>query len=102
MSKDPDDHRVLSNFSEWKEVADHINRRGWLIEGDTAFFGKDFIRRNERAIKVRLRKGGYSGPSLKYVEENVNGNNGFAIFCAAQTDEKAMRQVLRAHLNRQF
>ena len=82
----------------WTKVAGILDTRGWMFEGDIPFFGKDVIRQNERRIKLRLRKHGYSGPGIHYLEENVGGVNGYAFFCKGKRAEPDVRAELRLRL----
>ncbi len=81
----PDDKITIANFptASWQAVVNRLNRDGLVTEydADVRFFAKDFIRRNERSVKIHLRRQGYVGRhSPIYVEANIFNTNGFAFY----------------------
>lgn len=101
----PDDKKTIANFSDWKNAVRRLNRDGIFTEYDPGvkFLAKDFIRRNERSVKIHLRKNGYSGPKApKYVEANIFDTNGFAFYDPDKFNDKQVVAELEALIQASF
>ncbi|MGO4570159.1 hypothetical protein AB4Z52_35325 [Rhizobium sp. 2YAF20] len=100
MAISKDDREILDNVgsSTWKGVADRLNRTGICTEFDVSFLSKDFIRRVERSVKVRLRKQGYQGRALIYIETNVGGVNGYAFYSVESLSRRDAQHHLEASI----
>lgn len=85
----------------WGEVASILNNKGIFFEGAPDLPGKDVLRAHERGAKIRLRKAGYLGKALVYIEENVQGCNGYAFFCKDKYSESKARAALRSWIIKQ-
>lgn len=86
----------------WTGAVQALNGKGWFIEGEVEFFAKDVIRANRRGVKIRLRKRGYDGPGLEYIERNIDGVNGYALYCRERADRAAVDRALETSIRKQL
>ena len=85
------------SHSTWAIVIRALNGpKGFFCEFETGFLTKDFIRKNQSRIKRRIKKNGYIGKGLKYIEINIDGYNGYAFYCTGKKTDKAAQSDLRA------
>lgn len=86
----------------WTGAVQALNGKGWFVEGEVDFFPKDVIRANKSGIETRLRQRGYAGPGLEYIERNIDGVNGYALYCRGLADSAAMKRALEVSIRRQL
>lgn len=100
MPVNDEDRSTLNNIgrSTWEAVACQIERTGICTEFDVSFLSKDLIRRAERSVKLRLRRHGYAGGQIAYLEVNVSGANGYAFYSTDRLSRQQAEQRLREQI----
>lgn len=92
------------DLKTWQGVVNRLNQRGIFFETDrtVSFLAKDIIRSNQRSIKIRLRRNGFSGTAIAYIEENIQNCNGYAFYDKARFTRERVLELLGDEIRATF
>ncbi len=84
----------------WRAAADQLRQLGWLSEyGDVKFYVKTIHRTYEEEIFEQLSSlSDVSIDRLNYIESNVSGANGWAIYDTDAFDDVEARRKLELEI----